>query len=110
MSDIDILQPIPVTVVRFECPTCGHRASSKSRTREHMKRCWWDPENRGCKTCVNFERVRCCGAPDLYGCYVPACPTGDECAVGIDMTTEATGPGPLAINCPSWQPKPAVTA
>lgn len=99
------LAPIPVRVTRYRCPSCNHRTSKKALTREHMRRCWWDPANRGCKTCANFEPNDCCGMADAYGCFTPMCPTGDSCAAGIDMAAEATGPGSLAVHCPSWLPK-----
>jgi hypothetical protein len=65
-------EPIPVRELRYRCPFCGRPAGRPSRVREHMTRCWLDPANRSCKTCVNFER--------MYGDY------GDTCALGVDLS------------------------
>ncbi len=99
-----LAEPIPVRITRFKCPSCPRTHSSKVRARKHMADCWADPNNKGCKTCVHFRPNPCCGAPDLYGCYTPTCPT-EQCAAGLDPASEATGPGALAIHCPSWAAK-----
>lgn len=65
------LEPIPVQVTRYRCPTCSRSHSSKSRARQHMGRCWFNPEAKGCKTCRHFDAV--C---DGYG---------DDCALGVSL-------------------------
>lgn len=49
-------EPTPVKVTRYRCPSCGRTYSGRSGAREHMSRCWYAPENRGCKTCIHFDR------------------------------------------------------
>lgn len=114
-------EPIPVQVTRYRCPSCGRTANSRSRAREHMARCWLDPENRGCKTCRLFDQTmegEFCGAGvnlagkthckrcDGFG-FTPdgadvghACP---ECDNDPDRRDEVKG-GPI-IRCAMWQIK-----
>jgi hypothetical protein len=98
-------EPIPVRVIRYGCPSCGRRASSKSRAREHMARCWLDPANRGCKTCANFNP-----AEDACGCE-PGCNWGnsgesvrEHCGKGVDLSGDPAEvkPGPI-VHCPEWE-------
>lgn len=65
-------QPIPVRVLRYKCPHCSRSASRPGRTREHMARCWSNPEAHGCKTCEHFEP------------YGPE--WDDSCDAGVDLT------------------------
>lgn len=90
-------EPIPVQVTRYRCPSCGRSANSRSRTREHMARCWLDPENRGCKTCRCFWQ----GAE------------GEGCAKGVDLSgrpacTRCAGSGwsDLGASCPDCDNSP----
>jgi hypothetical protein len=48
-------EPISILVRRSQCPHCNRTHSRPARTREHMTRCWFNPEARGCKTCKHFE-------------------------------------------------------
>ena len=115
-------EPIPVRELRYRCPFCGRAAGRPGRVREHMARCWWNPENRGCKTCVHFDRGYdeygdgCFKGVDLWG--RPAC---KECGghgsiiVGPDLGVSECGacggdgaevkPGPI-IHCDQWQERP----
>lgn len=109
-------EPIPVMVRRYRCPHCGRPRASKKATVAHMGRCWENPEARGCKTCRHFQPVsaRCCGQPDLNGCYAPMCPPGDACAVGVDLSGRPAcgtchGSGrvnPLGDACPECDGSP----
>jgi hypothetical protein len=88
-------EPIPVRVIRYGCPSCGRRASSRSRAGEHMARCWWDPANRACKTCAHFRPEE-----DACGC-VPSCNWGnsgqsvhEHCAKGVDLSGR-----PACVRC-----------
>lgn len=65
-------QPIPVRVTRYRCPHCTRSASSKQRCREHIARCWRNPDAKGCKTCKHFDNT--------YEDY------GEDCNVGVDLT------------------------
>lgn len=107
------LGPIPIKVTRYGCPHCGRTASRPVRTREHMARCWKNPEVRGCKTCKHFEPYgpewgdACNAGVDLTG--RPACAT---CGGYSDPWNEHAGctggeikPGPI-VHCPLWQMRP----
>lgn len=113
---MSMTEPIPFTVTRYRCPTCPRTASSKARTREHMARCWSNPDNRGCKTCKHFEPYEAgdCDSGVLYSNDEP-----EHCAVGIDLHREVVDElipegaivsrsdqtSPL-IHCASWEAKP----
>jgi hypothetical protein len=73
-------EPIPVRVTRYACPSCARTASSKSRAREHIARCWLDPANRGCKTCAHFRPA---DSADFETGY-PGFP--EICDVGVDLS------------------------
>ncbi len=45
-----------------------------------MRRCWWNPEARGCKTCKHFNG--------------PYADWGDECDLGVDLSGR-----PACENC-----------
>lgn len=82
----DLLEPIPFQVTRFRCTTCPRTSSSRTRTREHMGRCWFNPANRGCMTCIHFRREE-----DACGCE-PGCNWGNSgqsipegCAKGVNL-------------------------
>jgi hypothetical protein len=87
MAEI-IRAPIPLRVLRWRCPNCTRSASRPGRIHEHMACCWYIPENRGCMTCVHFERE-----PDACGCE-PGCNWGnsggefvpERCAKGVDLS------------------------
>jgi hypothetical protein len=88
-------QPIAVTVTRHKCPFCPRTAARPVRAREHMARCWFNPEVRGCKTCKHFEQDP--GEPDvgLMG--------GEGCAVGVDLTGR-----PQCAACKGWGTTPGL--
>lgn len=119
-------EPIAVQVTRYRCPSCGRTANSRSRTREHMSRCWYSPENRGCKTCIHFDRGShaepevgypgteegCLKGVDLSG--RPACVrcggNGSTCSMGGASECGDCGgdgaevkAGPI-VHCDLWQP------
>lgn len=79
--------PIPVRVLRHRCPHCTKTYNRPGRTREHMGRCWNNPEARGCKTCQHFVEGH-----DACGCE-PGCnwgnagqPVHEGCAVGVNLS------------------------
>lgn len=77
------IEPIPIRVLRHKCPHCGRTHSRPGRAREHMARCWHNPEAKGCKTCKHYEPAESDG-PDWTigygGHYEP-----EGCAVGVDL-------------------------
>lgn len=94
-------EPIVVLVKRYGCPTCGRTSSRPSRAKEHMARCWANPENRACKTCKHHDRDYEDGS--------------DTCAAGEDLEidprwadlpcdpTEPNGHTYLRVHCPKWE-------
>jgi len=77
-------QPIPVRVLRHKCPHCGRTASRPGRAREHIARCWHNPDAKGCKTCKHYR-----GWADACGCE-PGCnwggePIAEHCDVGVSL-------------------------
>lgn len=113
-------EPTPVKVTRYRCPSCGRTYSGRSGAREHMGRCWYAPENRGCKTCRWFEHDyegEGCGKDvDLSG--HPTCPTCSGFGFENDpwesrQTCTACGNDPAKrdevkagpiVHCDLWQP------
>ena len=76
-------QPIAVKVTRYKCPHCPRTAARPGRAREHMARCWFNPEARGCKTCKHFEEA-VDDSPDPTIGY-PGYPDPEFCAVGVSL-------------------------
>jgi hypothetical protein len=66
-----VTAPIPVRVLRHACPHCRRTHSRPGRAREHMARCWHNPDAKGCKTCKHFE---------TYGGEY-----GDHCGIGVSL-------------------------
>ena len=88
-------EPIAVRVTRYRCPFCSRGHASRSRARDHVARCWLNPENRGCKTCAHHQPF------GFEGHCIPgvACicgETAEECRAGLDIS------GGLITGCPLW--------
>ncbi|WP_405536968.1 hypothetical protein [Streptomyces antimycoticus] len=97
MATVDL--PIPIVVIRHQCPHCRRTHSKKQAAVEHMGRCWKNPANRGCKTCAWHQEERWSSHQ---------CIPGLDC--GCDSWPEACchsdGPEPLerpVVRCPLWQ-------
>jgi len=94
-----LAEPEVITVKRYRCPFC-HRSRAKSQaTVEHIGRCWENPQNQTCKTCVN----RVDGG--AYTCDdPPGCPCGNQpvyaCATGLDLGKDGMD---IRTGCPSWR-------
>jgi hypothetical protein len=112
-----VSEPIPVHVTRYRCPHCARSASSKGRSREHIARCWRNPEAKGCKTCKHFDNtydygddcnvgVDLAGRPACAACAGRGAVLGDE--LGASECPECGGdgaairPGPIT-NCEKWE-------
>jgi hypothetical protein len=78
-------QPIAVMVTRHKCPFCPRTAARPGRAREHIARCWFNPEARGCKTCKHFEQDPGGAQIGLVG--------GEWCNEGVDLTGRPACPG-----------------
>lgn len=86
-------QPLSVEVVRWRCPHCPRSYAQRRGAVAHMARCWYRPENRGCKTCKHFV------PPDYEG--------PEACNEGIDLdgaNDPQQRPGPI-IGCTEWAAK-----
>jgi len=76
-------EPISILVRRSKCPHCGRTHSRPARTREHMGRCWKNPEARGCLTCTHFQPAEG-DSPDPTIGY-PGHFEPESCAVGVNL-------------------------
>ena len=95
-------EPIVTVVKRYGCPTCGRTASRPGRAREHMARCWANPDNRACKTCKHFEPMNAYD-PDY-------CDAGENLHLDpkdLDYGPDPDNPGRtyLRVHCPKWEPE-----
>lgn len=94
MTDIEITpKPQPRIVIRkrFQCPFCSFSRATKRLVVEHIARCWHDPANKTCRSCVFFERGH------LEG-YVLEREVPDACALG-----EPVQPKEPVVGCHLWQ-------
>lgn len=96
-EDIEVDEPIRSVVVRWRCPFCGRSHSARTRTREHMARCWFNPAARSCKTCVHFR--------ENWG-------NGEGCGRGLNVNVPTDRPGvfKLPTGCPLWELDPEAAA
>lgn len=85
-------EPEKVMMPRWRCTFCRRSWASRRSANAHAARCWFDPANRGCGTCVNHER-------NLSG--VEHCKAGEQLPVieRFDRVIPV-----LAINCSSHLP------
>lgn len=83
-------EPVEAIVKRYRCPHCRYSPSARKPVVEHIARCWHNPANRACKTCVHFEPAN--SAED------------EECLAGVELPVpDPDGGKPtLASNCPVW--------
>lgn len=106
MNDTATLsQPIAITVTRYRCPHCPRSRARKQATTEHITRCWMNPANRTCKTCVHYQ------APSTG----PNCEPGHHCTCSDfdEACTREDGPEPNefpVVACPLWEPRPGYEA
>lgn len=90
-------EPRVITVKRYVCPFCSRGHSKPVAAAAHIARCWKNPATRSCTTCKFFEQVKCCGMPDVYGCYTPMCPDTDTCGRGVSLAE-----GSPVSGCELW--------
>jgi hypothetical protein len=89
-----VAEPERFTAVRWRCPHCQRSRSSKKAITEHMARCWWNPDAKGCKTCEHYY-------PGDNGCEGDPycnCASPESCDVGLLIP--ASG---LMIRCEKWE-------
>lgn len=87
--------PIALKVTRWQCPACRRTWAKKARAAEHAARCWLNPANRSCKTCVH--RIE----PDSQYGY----DTEEGCRAGVELERDpaASFMAILPIHCPKWE-------
>jgi hypothetical protein len=51
-----VTAPEKVLMPRYRCVHCRKSWANRATALEHTTRCWYDPANRGCKTCMHFSR------------------------------------------------------
>jgi len=102
MTDPTAPEPIPFVTTRYACPYCTRTASAKARIREHMGRCWYNPDARGCKTCANFRDGEAGSYPEDPG-------VEEYCGLGVNLAgsgdeydLDYVRPGPI-IGCDKWE-------
>lgn len=86
-------EPMRVQVTRWRCPFCGRSHSGRSRARQHIARCWYNPAARSCKTCVHFQEA-------TGGCFNDPycnCSSPESCSAGVDVGQA------LPVGCPLWK-------
>jgi hypothetical protein len=94
-----VTAPIAVKVTRYACPFCARSRAKKTATEAHIGRCWFNPENRTCKTCAHFE-----DAETYEPCY-PGRPCSCQhapprCNADVDLPEWERTP---VAGCPLWQ-------
>lgn len=94
--------PVTIRVTRYACPHCSRSRAKRQATIEHIGRCWKNPANRTCKTCIHFDP-----GGDACGCE-PGCNWGSSgpempsCAAGRDLPDDYAP----VTNCPKWETQP----
>jgi hypothetical protein len=93
-----VSEPIKTTVVRWKCPHCNRHHARKHDAIAHIGRCWKNPANRTCRTCVFFRR-------EGDGSY---CFPGRPCDCNApetwcDADVELPADGLPMIGCALWE-------
>jgi DNA-binding CsgD family transcriptional regulator len=89
---------LSIMVKRWRCPHCIYSKASKNVVEKHIDRCWRNPANRACKTCVHFERAggeECDCTPSCKGMSWP-----DSCGLGEKLPDDRP-----VLHCPVWEPE-----
>ncbi|MEU0236818.1 hypothetical protein ABZ234_03940 [Nocardiopsis sp. NPDC006198] len=81
--------PREIRVTRYVCPHCSRGHAKQAAAVAHIGRCWRNPDNRGCKTCWNYDQD-----PEVDLPPQPRCFAG---LLEIDALP-VTG-------CPEWAPR-----
>lgn len=95
-------EPILLIARRWKCPHCSRSRSSRQATAGHIGRCWQNPENRTCRTCVSYD-------PPGDGSWCEPsrpCSCNNEpgsCLAGLDVP----GDGTPVTGCPLWAARKA---
>lgn len=98
MTDAGV-EPIKTAVVRFKCPFCNRHHARRPRAVDHIARCWSNPENKTCRTCVFF--VPAASEADMCGVYGCTCGNFPEsCELDIELPENAP-----VVGCQKWQPR-----
>jgi len=109
--------PIPYKITRYGCQfKCGtRRRSTEKKATMHENICWYNPENKTCKTCKHEKVVYdSCDHPELESgiseMWVNRECESKEGAVHLDsmyesLKNEKVGHVSPVTNCPFWEPK-----
>lgn len=91
-------EPIEFLQRRWKCPHCSRSRARRTATEQHIARCWWNEDNRTCKSCIFFfpaEGARACGTSDCNCPDVPA-----SCDAGVALPDTAALP---IVGCEKWR-------
>lgn len=93
-------EPIEFMQRRWKCPHCSRSRTRRTAIEEHIARCWRNPDNRTCKTCIFFLPASSSGG---YWC-IPgqpcSCNDADpECKAGVEFPDFAALP---IVGCSKW--------
>ena len=91
-------EPIPKQVTRWSCPHC-HRSWSKRRSAsDHIERCWFNPDNRSCKTCINYQ-------PAYHGDGWTEGSSDEKCVKGVEFVPHEYREDivMLSLHCEKWE-------
>lgn len=96
-------EPILFLQKRWKCPHCSRSRTSRKATEQHIARCWFNEDNRTCKTCIFFLSA---DYSARYGDPQCNCQPGPAaCDAGVELPQPEPGSGDLdfVTGCPKWQ-------
>ena len=79
--------PIAIKVTRFVCPYCRRGHSARSVCAGHIGRCFRNPANKACKTCV----------------YYGAATSGDAVTPGEAESCAWENSDSIPAGCSTWE-------
>ena len=93
--------PEPFQTTRYRCTWCRRSWSAKKACADHIARCWLNPENRSCKTCMHFE-------PAYHGDGWTESSTDEKCRAGVELMRDVEldieyDRAILPLHCPKWE-------
>lgn len=102
MTDVEITpKPVPriVKVTRFRCPFCRFSRATKQLVVDHIARCWADPAQHTCRTCVFHVPFRRGVADPCFPGQPCDCDSNPEyCSLGVPLPEHAP-----VVSCTSWR-------
>lgn len=92
--------PIPVVVIRHQCPHCLRTRAKKSTAITHIARCWRNPANRACKSCAHFTPDYSVIPDSDYPSPPEVWESPATCDADVDLPDREQMP---VTNCPLWK-------